>query len=160
MIFRQASIAFALWALAAPAFGQDVTNPSPPISVNGAYNLSAPTCTDGHGCWLQTDVNGNLKVVSSGSPVAPVGSASIATSQASITTGNISAVAARAGRNAVTITNGTGTGAVYCGVTGVTTSTGTYLGATIGSSITLNTSAAVFCTVAAVTQTVTVVETF
>jgi hypothetical protein len=77
MLFRQASIAFALWALAAPAFGQDVTNPTPPNSINGAYNASAPTCIDGHGCWLQTDVNGNLKVVTAGTP-ADVQAVSIA----------------------------------------------------------------------------------
>jgi hypothetical protein len=84
----------------------------------------------------------------------------LATSQASVTTGNIQAAAARTGRQAITITNVTGTSAIYCGVTGVTTSTGAYIGATAGSNITLNTSAAVFCTVAATTQTVTVAETF
>jgi hypothetical protein len=35
-----------------------------------------------------------------------------------------------------------------------------YLGATAGSSITLNTTAAIFCTVAATTQNVTVAETY
>lgn len=50
----------AMWALSAHA--QDVTNPSPPFSINGAYNASPPTCVNGHGCWLQTDVNGKLKV--------------------------------------------------------------------------------------------------
>jgi hypothetical protein len=66
MTLRQAFLALlALWALAAPAQAQDVTNPTPPNSINGAYNASAPTCTDGHGCWLQTDANGNLKVVPS-----------------------------------------------------------------------------------------------
>ena len=70
MISRQALIAAALWALVAPASAQDVTNPTPPNSVNGAYNASAPTCTDGHGCWIQTDINGNLKVVSSGSTIS------------------------------------------------------------------------------------------
>lgn len=72
MSLRQASIAFALWALAAPAFGQDVTNPDRPISINGAYNSSAPTCVDGHGCWFQTDVNGNLKIVA-GAGTASIG---------------------------------------------------------------------------------------
>jgi hypothetical protein len=101
-----------------------------------------------------------LKITGTVIPSAPVGSASIATSQASVTTGNIQAAAARTGRQAITITNVTGTSAIYCGVTGVTTSTGAYIGATAGSNITLNTSAAVFCTVAATTQTVTVAETF
>lgn len=52
----------------APAQAQDLSPPTPPVSVNGAYNASPKTCTDGHGCWLQTDVNGNLKTVSSGTP--------------------------------------------------------------------------------------------
>lgn len=68
MTFRRALIAFGLLTLAASAQAQDVTNPSPPNSVNGAYNASSPTCVDGHGCWLQLDINGNLKVVSSGTP--------------------------------------------------------------------------------------------
>lgn len=62
MTFRRALIAIGLLTLAASAQAQDVTNPSPPNSVNGAYNASPPTCVDGHGCWFQTDVNGNLKV--------------------------------------------------------------------------------------------------
>lgn len=102
---------------------------------------------------LSTDLNNNLLVSAGGAP-------NLATAQASITTGNISAAGARALRRAITITNVTGTGPVYCGNTGVTTSTGTYLGGTAGSNIVLNTTAAVFCTVASVTQTVTVAETY
>lgn len=111
------------------------------------------TPTTGQQAAVDCDLNNNVLVSAGGAP-------NIATSQASVTTGNISAASARALRRAITITNVTGTSAVYCGNTGVTTSTGTYLGATAGSSITLNTTAAVFCTVAATTQTVTVVETF
>ncbi len=152
------SAGLALWALSASA--QNVTNPAPPISVNGAYTTATPTCTDGNGCWFRTDVNGNLMTTgANGAPISSSGT-SLATAQVSVTTGNISVVAARTGRLAVTITNVTGTSAIYCGNTGVATTTGTYLGATAGSSITLNTSAAVFCTVAATTQTVTVAETY
>lgn len=109
--------------------------------------------TTGQQAACSADTNNNLLVSAGGAP-------NIATSQASVTTGNISVASARALRRAITITNVTGTSAIYCGNTGVATTTGTYLGATAGSSITLNTTAAVFCTVAATTQTVTAVETF
>jgi hypothetical protein len=109
--------------------------------------------TNGQQGALSTDTNNNL-LVSSG------GAANLATAQVSVTTGNITAASARALRRAITITNVTGTGPVYCGNTGVTTGTGTYLAGSAGSSITLNTTAAVFCTVAATTQTVTVAETY
>lgn len=109
--------------------------------------------TTGQQAAVDCDLNNNLLVSAGGAP-------NLATSQASVTTGNISVAAARALRRAITVTNVTGTSAVFCGNTGVTTSTGTYLGATAGSSITINTTAAVFCTVAATTQTVTVAETY
>lgn len=109
--------------------------------------------TTGQQSALSSDLNNNLLVSSGGSP-------NLTTSQASVTTGNISVASVRALRRAITITNVTGTSAVYCGNTGVTTSTGTYLASSAGSSITLNTTAAIFCTVAATTQTVTVAETY
>lgn len=109
--------------------------------------------TTGQQASVDCDLNNNLLVSSGGAP-------NLATSQASVTTGNISVASARALRRAITIANVTGTSAVFCGNTGVTTSTGTYLGASAGSSITLNTTAAVFCTVASITQTVTVAETY
>lgn len=114
---------------------------------------AAITPTTGQQAAVDCDLNNNLLVSSGGAP-------NIATAQVSVTTGNITVAAARALRRAVTITNVTGTSAAFCGVTGVTTSTGTYLGGTAGSSITLNTTAAIFCTVAATTQTVSVAETF
>jgi hypothetical protein len=88
------------------------------------------------------------------------GSANIATSQASVTTANITVAASRAGRFAVTITNITGTGPVYLGATGVSTSTGHYLPGVAGASVTIPTAAAVFGTVASVTQVVSVLETY
>src|SRR5205085_12567611 len=102
----------ALWALSAQA--QDITNPTPPNSVNGAYNASVPTCTDGHGCWIQTDINGIVKVVTSGSPVAPVGGSNYVTTQVSVATTDTAVVAARTGRQSVRITNVTGTQQVWC----------------------------------------------
>lgn len=109
--------------------------------------------TTGQQSALSSDLNNNLLVSSGGAP-------NFATSQASVTTGNISVASARALRRAITITNVTGTSAVFCGNTGVTTSTGTYLGSSAGSWISFNTTSAVFCTVAATTQTVAVAETY
>lgn len=121
--------------------------------IGAQATTAAVNPTNGQQSALSSDTNNNLLVSSGGAP-------SLATSQASVTTGNISVAGARALRRAITITNVTGTSAAFCGNTGVTTSTGAYLGATAGSSITLNTTAAVFCTVAATTQTVAVAETF
>lgn len=109
--------------------------------------------TTGQQSALSSDLNNNLLVSSGGAP-------NLATSQASVTTGNISVASARALRRAITITNVTGTSAVFCGNTGVTISTGTYLGSSAGSWISFNTTSAVFCTVAATTQTVAVAETY
>lgn len=109
--------------------------------------------TTGQQAACSTDTNNNLLVSSGGAP-------NIATAQVSVTTGNITVAAARALRRSVKITNVTGTSAIYCGNTGVATTTGDYLGATAGSNLVFNTTAAVFCTVASVTQTVSVVETF
>lgn len=121
--------------------------------IGAQATTAAVNPTTGQQSALSSDTNNNLLVSSGGAP-------NLATSQASVTTGNISVAGARALRRAITITNVTGTGAAFCGNTGVTTSTGTYLGATAGSSITLNTTAALFCTVASTTQTVAVAETY
>lgn len=61
-------ITIALWLslLASTGWAQSVTNPSP-VGNAGAYNTIAPTCTDSQFCYLQTDVNGNLKIVGGGS---------------------------------------------------------------------------------------------
>lgn len=109
--------------------------------------------TTGQQAAVDCDLNNNLLVSSGGAP-------NLATAQVSVTTGNITVAAARALRRAVTITNVTGSSIIYCGNTGVTTGTGMYLAATAGSSITLNTTAAIFCTVQTTSQTVTVAETY
>lgn len=121
--------------------------------IGAQATTAAVNPTTGQQAALSSDTNNNLLVSAGGAP-------NLATSQASVTTGNISVASARALRRAITITNVTGTGAAFCGNTGVTTANGAYLGATAGSSITLNTTAAVFCTVAATTQTVAVAETY
>lgn len=61
-----ASILFWL-ALFGVGLAQSVTNPAP-VGDSAAYNSSAPTCTNGQFCFLQTDINGNLKTVGSGTP--------------------------------------------------------------------------------------------
>ncbi len=58
--------------LASAALAQTVTNPLPNAGAYGAYNASPPTCVNGSGCWLQTDVNGVLKTTGSGSGGATV----------------------------------------------------------------------------------------
>lgn len=134
----------------------NVSNASSAIATGA---ISVPTIAYNYGyngtTWDQLLVDNNKNLL-----VSPGGAPNLATAQVSVTTGNISVAAARTGRRAVTVTNVTGTSAIYCGNTGVATTTGTYLGATAGSSITLNTTVAIFCTVAATTQTVTVAETY
>lgn len=65
---RLALAAFALVALAASAGAQVIPPGTNPTPVGGAYNSSSPTCAAGSACWLQVDVNGNLKTVASGTP--------------------------------------------------------------------------------------------
>lgn len=79
--------------LASAALAQAVTNPSP-VAGSGAYNTSAPTCTAGQFCWMQTDVNGNLKVVGAGSGGATVvtGNVSNASSAIATTSTNVPSV--------------------------------------------------------------------
>lgn len=48
--------------LASTAQAQQVVNPLPNAGAYGAYNAVAPTCVTSTGCWLQTDINGQLKV--------------------------------------------------------------------------------------------------
>lgn len=75
---RLALAAFALVALAASAGAQVIPPGTNPVPSGGAYNSAPPTCVSGQACWLQVDVNGNLKTASSGTPsgtqtVGPVG---------------------------------------------------------------------------------------
>src|SRR5712664_767774 len=48
--------------LVSAAAAQVVTNPQSNAGTYAAYNTSLPTCVNGSGCWLQTDLNGNLKI--------------------------------------------------------------------------------------------------
>jgi hypothetical protein len=148
----------ALWALSAQA--QNVPNPTPPNSINGAYNASAPVCIDGNGCWIQTDINGNIKVVTSGSPVAPVGGSNYVTTQISVATTDTAVVAARTGRQSVRITNVTGTQQVWCSGTTAATNTSELMPAAVGASLTISTASAVRCIASTGAQTVSVAEVY
>lgn len=65
---RKAGLALCLFLLGlAPAQSQPVTQPAP-VGAAGAYNTGTVTCTNPNFCFLQTDANGNLKVVASGTP--------------------------------------------------------------------------------------------
>lgn len=94
-----------------------------------------------------------------------VGSASFATSQAPTSVSPAAAlqvVAARAGRQAVTITNLTGTQQTFLLATNATTgvTTGFPLAAAVGASVTIATAAAVFATSPTAAQTLGILETF
>jgi len=92
------------------------------------------------------------------------GSAAFAATQVSCASTATSFLSARTGasgtaRISATIEN-TGTTAVYVGASGVTTSTGMLLPGIVGASLTINTTAALYCIVATGTETVTVLETY
>lgn len=90
-----------------------------------------------------------------------VGSPNIATSQATSPTGTATqVVAARAGRRSVTFTNITGSQPVYFGASGVTATTGFFLAGTVGASVTIPTSAAVFAISPTAAQTLGVLEVY
>lgn len=70
---RKLSAALLIYlGLASAALAQTVTNPLPNAGNYGAYNLSPPTCANGSGCWLQTDINGRLIVIGAGGSAGSV----------------------------------------------------------------------------------------
>lgn len=98
------------------------------------------------------DASGNLATINKGYP-------SFATAQATVTTAASIIVPTRAGRGGVMITN-LGTTDVYIGTSGVTTTTGTILVGSKGSSINIPTTAAIYAIVGSGTQVVTYTEVF
>lgn len=91
-------------------------------------------------------------------PTSAVSRANLATNQVSVAATATLVVAARAGRDSVTVENH-GTTDVYVGSSsGVTTSTGILLPGTKGAAITLSYSGAVYAIVATGTQTVSYAE--
>lgn len=106
-------------------------------------------------------VNGsNLAVpCSSSTSTVPAGTANIATGQATVASTATLVVAARLGRASVKITD-LGTTDIFCGAAGVTTATGDLLAGVKGGSITIPTSAAVYCVDATGTQAVSYMEAY
>lgn len=62
---RIALALFALAAFGASAGAQVIPPGTNPVPAGGAYNSTPPTCVNGSACWLQVDVNGQLKVTGS-----------------------------------------------------------------------------------------------
>lgn len=92
-----------------------------------------------------------------------VGSPTIATNQAASSlspAGASQIVPARSGRQSVIITNITGTQPVYLGASGVTVSTGLFLAGSVGASVTIVTSAAIFATSPTAAQTLSYLENY
>lgn len=116
-----------------------------------------------------TDANGN-PITPQGSVTNPtyeraVGSPSFDTTQAtsSVSPANaLQVVAARSGRRSVTFTNITGTQPVYFVASAVATgtTTGFFLAGTVGASVTIPTTAAVFATSPTAAQTLGVLENY
>lgn len=124
-----------------------------------------------------TPVDGNGRIIgaasdASGNPQGSlanptyersVGSPSMATGQVASSLSPAAAVqivAARSGRRSVTITNVTGSQPVYLGASGVTTATGFFLAGTVGASVTLPSTAAVFATAPTTAQTLSFIENY
>ena len=122
------------------------TTTSTPLPVTGTTSVSGAVALD------QTTPGTTNGVVSKGG-------ANIAASQTAPGTTATIAVAARAGRLSVTLTN-LGTVDTFCGPTGVTTTTGTLLVGTKGASITIPTAAAVYCVVGTGTGSVSALEAY
>jgi hypothetical protein len=139
------------------------------VAAVSAYG-TAPTGTEVEGVnayVTNTNANGPA-AASAASPVTPsnqpVGAAAFATAQVSCGSTATSLVSARTGvsgtgRVSVTATNTTTT-AVYIGASGVTTSTGALLPGIVGASLTLNTTAQLYCIVATGSATVSEIETY
>ena len=102
---------------------------------------------------VNCDLNNNLLV-------SPGGAPNLTTAQVSIATSNTVAVAARALRRNVTITNITGTQQIYCSGTTATTGNGQLIPAVVGASWNTSTTAAINCIAVTGAQTVSVAEIY
>ena len=141
------------------------------IAVGGAQFETAPSSIlDGTGSAVNQLVV-SLSSASGGAAATPifvnqvnipVGTATIATGQASVTSSASAVVASRTGaagtgRADVTIFN-SGTNTVFLGASGVTSSTGIHLLA--GANITLTTQSAIYAITASGSSTISYVETY
>lgn len=138
----------------------------------GSYASGGRTLADGQSADLSLDSTGALRMSSTqGSTAATatyersVGSDSVATSQPATSVSpaaSLLVVAARSGRRSVTVTNITGTQPVFlkgaADITGATT--GFYLAAVAGASITIPYSGALYGTSPTAAQTLAVMEVY
>lgn len=97
--------------------------------------------------------------VSLASAISVAAPDNIATAQVSVAATATLIAAARAGRRSITVEQ-LGTTAVYLGAAGVTTGIGVLLAATVGSSVTFNTTAAIYGITASGSQTVAEFELY
>lgn len=107
-----AGLLFSL-GLASPALAQQVSQPIPNAGIYGAYNSGAQTCVSGTGCWVQTDINGNLKIAGTVTTSIAVGITPTDRTITSASGASQQLAAANASRHSLTIEN---TGNANCGV--------------------------------------------
>jgi hypothetical protein len=139
--------------LLAAALALAVISPASAQAIQVVPDCAGVASSAGSGGRLYTDLTGRLCTSGGGSGT------NLATSQATATTTAGQLCAARAGRRAVTLQN-LGTTQVFFGPSGVTAATGGILPGSAGSSVTLNTSAAIFGLTGTGTQAVACVETY
>lgn len=142
-------------ALAAPVTtGNEFVTQTPGLNVVGhltmCLNSSGQAIPAGSGCTQ------GLPVTAAG---PTPGSASIASGQVTVAATSTQVVAARAGRVSVSIEN-LGIVDVWCGVSGVTATTGHLLLGVKGGALTIPTQDAVFCVATTGTQAVSFLEAF
>ena len=140
-----------------------VTNPLYVSPATGAtFPVSGTLSTTQSGTWNIGSIT-TLPALAAGTnvigSVTDVGSASLTTAQVSITTASTQAVAARAGRRAVTITNITGTQPIFCTSGTATLVNGQLIPAVAGSNFTFPYTGVVNCIASTGAQTVSVTET-
>lgn len=120
-------------------------------SVNALNVYAFPSVFDGT-TWNRAPGN------TTGQYVVSKGGASLATGQVSVTTSSTLVAAARSGRGKITVSIGAANTCAF-GNTGVTTTTGFPLAPTVGASLTLDTSAALYA-VCSATTTVSFIEQY
>lgn len=133
-------------------------------------NLGAPVyITNGTGATdaIQTSPAAGSAGTTSGSPSfsRSVGTTTVATGQVASSVSpatSVQVVAARAGRQSVTISNITGTQPVYFTATAVTTgvTTGFFIAGTAGATVTIHTTGAIYATSPTAAQTLSFMENY
>jgi len=107
-----------------------------------------------------TDVQLRATAVPVSGSLGQIGASNLATAQVSIATSSTLAVAARANRRAVTITNITGTQQIFCSETTATLINGQLIPAVVGANFTFPYSGIINCIASTGAQTVSITETY